>query len=51
MGESSHFVMAKLPDWEIVVRDFKLKSRYYLHFWTNTQEKNDEFPYLPAVID
>ena len=32
-------VMDKAMDWEIIVREFVIQSRYYVHFRTNTLEK------------
>ena len=36
MGKSPRGVMVKAFDCRIVVREFELQSRYYVHFWTNT---------------
>ena len=33
-------VRAKVWDCNIVVSEFKLQSRYYVHFWTNTFRKS-----------
>ena len=38
-------VMVKAMDCEIVVREFVLQSRYYIHFRTNTLRKG----ILPAM--
>ena len=32
----SRGVMVKALDWGIVVSEIELRSRYYVHFWTNT---------------
>ena len=40
MRTSSLGVMANVPDCDIVVSEFELKSRYYGHFWTNTIGKH-----------
>ena len=32
-------VMVKAMDWGIVVSEFVLQSRYYIHFWANTLGK------------
>ena len=38
-------VMVKVLDCEIVVSEFELQSRYYVHFRTNTLEKGMYPPY------
>ena len=38
-GRCPRGVMVKAMDWEIVVSEFELHSRYYVHFWTNTLGK------------
>ena len=35
----SHGVVDAVLDCEIVVSDFELQSRYYIHFWNNTSGK------------
>ena len=37
-------VMVKALDCRIVVSEFKLQSRYYVHFWTNTLGKGMNAP-------
>ena len=38
--------MAKARDRAIVVSEFELKSRYYVHFWPNTLGKSMK-PLIP----
>ena len=38
-GESRRDVVANLQDCDIVVNEFELQSRYYVHFRTNTLGK------------
>ena len=42
-------VMVKAMDCEIVVSKFKLQSRYYIHFRTNTLGKSMNPLILPAM--
>ena len=42
-------IMIKVLDWGIVVSEFELKSRYYVHFWTNTLRKGINPLILPAM--
>ena len=42
---SPHGVVANVLDWNIVVSELKLQSRYYIHFPTNTLGKD----ILPAM--
>ena len=42
-------VMVKAPDCEIVVSEFGLRSRYYIHFRTNTLVKGMNPLILPAM--
>ena len=42
-------VMVKAMDCGIVVREFVLQSRYYVHFRTNTLGKGMDPPILPAM--
>ena len=41
--------MVKAMDCEIVVSEFELNSRYYVHFRTNTQGKDMNLFILPAM--
>ena len=40
-------VMANMLHYDIVVSEFKLQSRYCVHFWTNTLEKGVN-PLIPV---
>ena len=42
-------VMVKAMDCGIVVREFVLQSRYYVHFWVNTLGKGMNPLILPAM--
>ena len=42
-------VMVKAMDCGIVVCEFILQSRYYVHFWTNTLGKGKNPVILPAM--
>ena len=42
-------VMVKAMDCGIVVREFELQSRYYVHFWANTLVKGMNPLILPAM--
>ena len=42
-------VMVKAMDWGIVVREFELQSRYYVHFLANTLGKGMNPLILPAM--
>ena len=42
-------VMIKAMDCGIVVSEFILQSRYYVHFWANTLEKGMNPLILPAM--
>ena len=42
-------VMGKAMDGRIVVREFVLHSRYYIHFWANTLGKGMNPLILPAM--
>ena len=42
-------VMVKAMDWEIVVSEFELQSRYYIHLRTNTVGKDMNPIILPAM--
>ena len=44
-----HGVMVKAMDYGIVVREFVLQSRYYVHFRANTLGKGMNPLILPAV--
>ena len=41
-------VMVKVMDWGIVVSEFVLQSRYYVHFRANTLGKGMNPPYPPS---
>ena len=41
--------MVKVMDWRIVVSEFVLKSRYYVHFRSNTLGKGMNPLILPAM--
>ena len=41
--------MVKAMDYGIVVSEFVLQSRYYVHFWANTLGKAMEPLILPAI--
>ena len=44
-------VMAKALDCHLQENEFKLKSLYYVHFWTNAPgERHEPFSLLPAVL-
>ena len=48
--ESFRGVVANMLDYDIVVSDFELQSRYYVHFRTNTLEKGmNPFIHHPAM--
>ena len=42
-------LMVKAMDYGIVVIEFELQSRYYIHFRINTLEKGVNCPILPAM--
>ena len=42
-------VMVKVMSYEIVVSNFELQSRYYIHFQTNTLRKDMSPLILPAM--
>ena len=44
-----HCVMVKAMDYGIVVHEFILQSRYYVHFRANTLGKGMNPPILPAM--
>ena len=46
-GGGPRGVMVKAGDYGIVVREFVLQSRYYVHFRTNTLAKGMNPPYPP----
>ena len=48
-GECPHGVMVKAMDFGIVVCEFKLQSRYYIHFQANTLGKGMNPLILPAM--
>ena len=41
--------MVKAMDWRIIVSEFELHSRYYIHFQINTLGKGMNPPILPAM--
>ena len=45
----SRGVIVKAMDCEIVVSEFVLQSRYYVHFWTNTLGEGMKHLILPAM--
>ena len=47
-GGGPRCVMVKAMDCGIVVREFVLQSRYYVHFWTNTLGKGMNPTYPPS---
>ena len=48
IGELPRGVMVKALECGIVVREFVLQSRYYVHFRANTLGKDIEPPYPPS---
>ena len=42
--------LVKAMDYEIVVREFELQSRYYVHFRANTLRKGTKPPYPPSYV-
>ena len=42
-------VVANVLDCDIVVSEFELLSRYYVHFRTNALGKGMNFTYLPVI--
>ena len=48
-GGGPHGVMVKAMDYGIVVREFVLQSRYYVHFRANTLGKGMNPLILPAM--
>ena len=44
-----HGVMAKALDFRIVVCEFELQSRHYIHFWANTLGKDMNPLILPSM--
>ena len=36
VGRSLRSTVADVLNYDIVVSEFELKSRYYIHFWSNT---------------
>ena len=49
LGGGPHGVMVKATGCRIVVREFELQSRYYIHFWPNTLGKGMNPLILPAM--
>ena len=49
VGGGPRDVMVKVMDSGMVVSKFKLQSRYYVHFWTNTLRKGMNSLTLPAM--
>ena len=50
-GGCPRSVMVKAIDYEIVVSEFELQSRYYVHFRTNTLDKGMNPLILPAMVE
>ena len=48
IGNCSRGVMVKAMDCKFVVSEFKLQSRYSIHFWTNTLAEKYEPLYPPS---
>ena len=46
---SSHDIVAKVRDCNIIVNKFKFNSSYYIHFQTNTLEQG-MYPLILSVI-
>ena len=48
IGGESRGVVVNVLDFDIVVSEFEIPLRYYVHFWTNTLEKgmNPLIPFL-----
>ena len=44
-----HGVMVKVMDCRIIVSEFKLQSRYYIHYWKNTLGKGMNPLIFPAM--
>ena len=44
-----HGVMVKAKDYGIIVSDFEIQFRYYIHFWTNTLGKGMNSLILPVM--
>ena len=42
--------MANLQDYGLNISEFKLQSRYYIHFWTNAPWEKYDTPLLPPDI-
>ena len=42
--------MVKAQDSGIILSEFKLQLRYYVHFQTNTLGKGMNPPYLPSYV-
>ena len=49
LGGCPHGVMVTAMDCGIVVSEFVLQSRYYVHFWENTLRKGMNPLILPAM--
>ena len=48
-GGIPHGIVAKVLEYEIIVRKFKLQFHYYVHFWTNALRKGMNSITSPAV--
>ena len=44
-----HGVMAKAMDYGVIVSEFELQSRYYVHYWKNTLRKGMNLLILPGM--
>ena len=42
--------MAKIVNYDIVVSEFELQSRYYIHFRTNAPWKKNKPPYPSSYV-
>ena len=48
--ESPRGVVTNVLPYDIVVREFEIQSRYYVHFWTNTLGKGMNPIILPPAM-
>ena len=48
-GGGTDGVIVKMMDRRIVVSEFELQSRYYIHFWANTLGKGMDPLILPPM--
>ena len=49
VGGCPRGVMVKTMDWGIIVSEFELQSRYYIHFRTNTFREGMNLLILPDM--